>query len=452
MPAEHMSVDERRKYLKIMLPRYAQANRLEQGRLLDEMQAVTALHRKSLLRLLHADNLQRQPRQHQRGNTYDHHLDDALRMLAETLDWICAERLTPALPGLAQILAQHGELDLTPPLLAQLETISISTVRRRLAHLAQDQPRLPRPRPSRGPNVARDIPMRRIPWDEPTPGHFETDLVHHCGETARGDYVHTLQMLDVATGWSERVAVFGRSQRAMAHGFGCIQARVPFPILEIHPDNGSEFLNDHLVRHFRDLVQGVMLSRSRPYQKNDNRFVEQKNRTLVRDLFGDARFDTLAHQRLLDQLYEKQWLYYNFFQPVLRLKDKHRSPDPTSVRLYRRWDEAQTPLERVCAAGVIDVETQTRLRALRDETNPRQLRTEIYQLREQLFDLPLAQRPEDRWLLPAADSPDTRVLTQAVERVDNSHPDLPTLSTASTTTAMAHHSKKGVGTLGNIIK
>jgi len=253
MPTEQMSINARRTYLHIMLPRYAAANRFAQGQLLDEMQAVTGLHRKSLLRLLHAETLERQPRTRQRGHVYDHTVDDALRVMTETLDYVCAERLQPTLPWLAQTLAQHGELALTPPLLQQLETISVSTVRRRLAHLQQDVPHLPRPRPTRGTRLARSIPMRRIPWDEPTPGHFETDLVHHCGEHAQGDYVYTLQMLDVTTGWSERVAIFGRSQRAMVAGFQKIEKRLVFPLLEVHPDNGSEFLNDHFTTvHFLD--------------------------------------------------------------------------------------------------------------------------------------------------------------------------------------------------------
>ena len=407
MPTEiQMTLNERRKYLKVMRPRYERANREARGHLLNEMEAVTQLHRKSLLRLLGGESLERQPRLHQRSNAYDYQVDDALRVLAESLDHICAERLKSALPWLAQNLAQHHELELTPSLLEQLETISIPTLRRHLDLLGQDLPRLPRPRPTRGPTVAREIPMRRIPWNEPNPGHFETDLVHHCGAAAVGDYVHTLQMLDVTTGWSERVAVFGRSQRAMEQGFRRIQARVPFAILEIHPDNGSEFLNHHLVRYFHDTVKDVALSRSRPYQKNDNRFVEQKNHTLVRAFFGDARFDTLAHQRLLDALYEKMWFYYNFFQPVLRLQEKQRTETDGEIHFHRKWDDAQTPLERLCATPMIEEVSKVRLRTLRDQTNPRQLRKEIYQLRDQLFDLPLATQPKDRWLISDEDTAD----------------------------------------------
>jgi transposase InsO family protein len=396
---DHMTIDERYKYLRIMRPRYVEANRLDQGRLLDEMQAITGLHRKSLVRLLESTDLHRQPRQRQRGRTYDHHVDDALRVMAETLDYVCAERLQPALPWLAHNLAEHGELILTDALQAQLETISVSTVGRILARLGQDTPRLPRKRPSREASVTRDVPMGRIPWNELTPGHFETDLVHHSGPTTTGDYVHTLQMIDVATGWSERVAVFGRSQRAMEAGFRRIMARLPFPILEIHPDNGSEFFNHHLVRFFRDTVSGVKLSRSRPYHKNDNRFVEQKNHTLVRAFFGPDRFDTVAHERLLNQLYDQMWLYYNFFQPVLRLTEKQRRDDQGEVRYQRKWGEAQTPLDRLCATDVLDGAAKDRLTVLRDQTNPRQLRQEIYQRRDQVFALPLASCARDGWIL-----------------------------------------------------
>ena len=407
MPTEEqMTIDERRKYLKLMQPRYRVAARAEQSRLLTEMQTITTLERKRLIRLLNGKTLNRHARQHQRGATYTHHFDDALRVLAETLDYVCAERLQPALPTLAEHLAAHDELELNPALLHQLKSASISTVRRHLARIRQDQLRLPRTHPMRGRTVARDIPMRRIPWDEAMPGHCETDLVHHCGATAAGDYVHTLQMIDVATGWSERVAVFGRSQRAMEQAFRRIQARVPFAILEIHPDNGNEFLTHHLVRFFHETVKDVQLSRSRPYQKNDNRLVEQKNHTLVRAFFGAARFDTTAHYDLLNTLYDKMWLYYNFFQPVLHLQEKQRTERAGALHFRRKWDVAQTPLERLCATSALDDGGKARVHALRHQTNPRKLRAEIYQLRDQLFDLPLARRPQESWLIPDQDDAD----------------------------------------------
>ena len=189
-----------------------------------------------------------------------------------------------------------------------------------------------------------------------------------------GVHGHTIQLIDVATGWSERAAVLGRGQRAMEGGFECILARLPFPVKELHPDNGSEFFNHHLVRYWKDKVSGVQLSRSRPYQKNDNRMVEQKNDTLVRQYLGELRLDTPEQIAALNALYEQMWLYYNLFQPVLHLCEKTRLAD----KVVRKWDQAQTPYERVVASGVLNCEQQARLQQLYEQTNPAQLRKAIY--------------------------------------------------------------------------
>jgi len=276
-----MTIDERRKYLRIVRPRYKKADRQGRGALLDEMQQVTGLERKTLIRLM-GGSLERQPRKRQRGRTYGAEVDDALRVIAESYDHICAERLQPNLPVMAQQLAAHGELRMSPGLLEQLAEISVPTVRRILQRIAQDEPHLPRRRPEPANQATRDVPMRRIPRDEMQSGHFEVDLVHHCGPDTGGTYVHTLQMIDVATGWSERVAVLGRGYLAMQDAFQRILARLPFPVLELHPDNGSEFFNAHLLKFWGERVQHAELSRSRPWHKNDNRFVEQKNSSLIR--------------------------------------------------------------------------------------------------------------------------------------------------------------------------
>jgi hypothetical protein len=273
-----------------------------------------------------------------------------------------------------------------------LSRISVSTLRRILKRLGQDERRLPRKGPAEANTVAREMPMKRIPWDEQQPGHFEVDAVHHCGQSTAGHYVHTVQMVDVATGWSEQVATLGRSGLAMEDGFRRILARLPIPVLEIHPDNGSEFLNAHLVRFWKDTVKDITLSRSRPFQKNDNRFVEQKNSTLVRAYLGSARFDTAAQTKALNQLYEKMWLYYNFFQPVMRLMEKTTSPSSPAqgqpLRIKRRFDRARTPLDRLCETDAISEQHKEQLRTLRDQTNPRQLRREINQLLDKIFLLP----------------------------------------------------------------
>lgn len=376
---DKMTIDERRKYLRMMQKRYFEADRKERGLLLDEMEAITELHRKSLIRLM-TGSLERRPRRQQRSRTYGPEVDDALRVIAESTDYICAERLTPNLPWLAEHLAAHDELTVSLHLLELLDRISVSTVERILARIRQDEPRLPRRGPKHRNRLLQDVPMKRIPWNEPNPGHFEVDLVHHCGHSASGDYVHTIQMIDVTTGWSERAAVLGRSYLVMQDGFNRILLRLPFPVRELHPDNGVEFFNNHMLRFWKGLKPKPNLSRSRPYHKNDNRFVEQKNATLVRAYLGYDRLDSVAQTVAVNQLYDKMWLYYNFFQPVMRLTEKtpiRQEGQPS--RIKRRYDEAATPFDRLCATKAISQEGQKLLEALRDQTNPRQLRQEIYE-------------------------------------------------------------------------
>ena len=216
---DKMTVGERRKYLGVMKTRYKTADRKRRGRLLDEIEKVTGMHRKSLIRLLRAADLSRKRRRKQRGRKYGHKVDDAIRVISESLDYICAERLKPALSEMAIHLSRLGEMKADPELITQLDKISVATVGRVLRRLGQDTYRLPRKGPQRASQLAREIPMGRIPWDEPQPGHFEVDLVHHSGPATVGEYIHTLQMVDVATGWSERVAVMGRSQREVEKGF-----------------------------------------------------------------------------------------------------------------------------------------------------------------------------------------------------------------------------------------
>jgi len=233
--------------------------------------------------------------------------------------------------------------------------------------------------------------MRRIPWDEQSPGHFEVDLVHHSGPSAQGEYVHTLQMVDVKTGWSELRAVLGRSYRVIGHAFDAILLRLPFEVIELHPDNGSEFFNDHLMRFWGDRVPGLTWSRSRPYHKNDNRFVEQRNGDLVRGYLGNDRLDTVRQTQALNELYDLIWLYFNFFQPVRRLASKEFVQADGHNRVKRHFDTAATPYERLRASGVLSTATTDRLDQLYRDTNPRQLRRRIYAQIDQLFALPGAR-------------------------------------------------------------
>jgi hypothetical protein len=188
---DRMTWQERDKYLRKMQKRYRKVDKLTKGTLLDEMETVTELHRKSLTRLM-GSNIRRKPRVGRRGPTYGPQVEYTLRVISESLDHICAERLKPNLVWIAHHLSQHGELEISSPLLDKLEKISVSTVRRLLKKAPRDRPRLPRKGPERANRLAREIPARRIPWQEQEPGHLETDLVHQCGASASGHYIHTL--------------------------------------------------------------------------------------------------------------------------------------------------------------------------------------------------------------------------------------------------------------------
>src|SRR6266849_6788568 len=382
MPTEdEMNVNERRKYLKRMKGRYMAAKRKERSQLLTEMEQVTGLHRKSLTRLMHAGSLERKKRVTPRARTYGLAVEQVIVRVWESRDYICAERLTPGLLTMAQHLARFEPLGRTCQVQEQLATISRATVARILRKHRSRMRRLPQKGAERANAATKGVPMGRIPWDIAEPGHFEVDLVYHSGESTTGLHGHTIQLIDVATGWSERVAVLGRGQRAMEGGFEHMLERLPFPLIELHPDNGSEFFNQHLVRFWKDKVKGVQLSRSRPYQKNDNRMVEQKNDTLVRQYLGQVRLDTPEQIAALNALYEQMWLYYNLFQPVLHLCEKTLVAD----KVVRKWDAAKTPYERVVASGVLSAQHQARLQHLYEQTNPLQLRNALYRQLEALW-------------------------------------------------------------------
>lgn len=386
---ERMSMDERRKYLKLVAPRYAVAKRRGRSELLTEMAVVTGLHRKSLIRLMSMPSLERAPKRPRfRSRKYGAAVGEVVRIVWESLDYVCAERLTPVLLDTGRQLAEWKELVLTPEVESALSTISRSTVQRLLQRFQQDTPKLPRRRPQPPNRLLREVPMERLSWDTKVPGSLEADLVHHCGPVCAGDYIHTLQLVDIATGWSERVAVLGRSQEAMVRGFVKVQERLPFPIKHLHPDNGSEFFNDHLIRYFGEKTTGLRLSRSRPYRKNDNRFVEQKNSTLVRAYVGYERLDNGAQCAALNALYEHLWLYYNLFQPVMHMVGK----EVVDGKLRRRHDRAKTPYQRLLSCKVLTPEQEATLANLYAKTNPRQLRRQIYTAVQQLWEYPHADK------------------------------------------------------------
>jgi hypothetical protein len=390
--AEAMTINERRKYIHKMWGRYRLAQKKGKGKLLDEIEAVTGMHRKAIIRLLNG-RLSRKKRQRERGREYGVEVSDAVRVIARSLDYPCAERLQPNLVWLAEQLGRHGELRVGAATLEKLARVSISTVKRILKRVGRSEAKLAlqQPRKPQTNDLRKSYPMSKIAWDVAEVGHFEVDLVHHGGESAAGEYIHTLQMVDVATGWSEIVAIYGRSYRVMADGFDYVLARLPFAVQEIHPDNGAEFFNLNLLRYWKKKMPTLQVSRSRPYQKNDNRFVEENNHSLIRAYIGHDRLDTQAQLKVLRQLQEQLWLYHNFFQPVMRLQAKEYV---TPLQYHRKYDQAKTPFDRLKAHHILDANVQIQLETLRNQTNPLALRSQIDGLISHLLSLPVLDQSE----------------------------------------------------------
>ncbi len=387
-----MDVNERRKYFHKMWGRYRGADKKEKSKLLDEMEAVTGLHRKTITRTMKG-RLSRKKRSRERGKTYGVEVDDAVRVIARSLDYPCAERLQPNLVWMAEQLNRHGELRAGKETMQKLERVSVSTIKRILKRVGRSESKLAAKKPKRPQtnSLRKRYPMSKIAWNIAEAGHFEVDLVHHSGESTNGEYIHTLQMLDVATGWGEIVAILGRSHRVMTDGFDYLLARLPIRVIEIHPDNGAEFFNQFLLRYWKKKLPDLQITRSRPYQKNDNRFVEENNHSLVRAYIGHGRLDTQAQLNVLRQLYGKLWLFHNFFQPVMRLQEKEYL---TPLQYRRKYDQARTPFERLLEKGILDVDTKLHLITLRDQTNPLTLRSQIDALITQLLSLPVLDKTE----------------------------------------------------------
>ncbi len=264
----------------------------------------------------------------------------------------------------ARHLAQPGYLTLTLALEAQLRRLSVSTVRRIVGPVRGQDARLAASRrpPRRRSPVARQVPTSVIPAHQTQPGHLEADTVFHCGSVSRGLFAYSLSLTDVATGWVATRATLGNSAVVMRDAFQALQAGLPFPILEVHTDNGPEFLNALLYRYLQN--ENVALTRSRPYHKNDNRFVEENNGSHIRAYVGYARYDAVVQVLALNHLYGLLDVYHNLFRPLMR---RNAAGDFT----------VGTPLERLRTIKVGDAAAVQAWCAYRDTLDPFALRLTI---------------------------------------------------------------------------
>lgn len=379
----------RKQYLIEVRKEYERASPVERGGLLDEAEKRTRLNRKYLIRVL---NRRWQPRRVRarrgRPRAYGAAVLTALVALWEMFEYPCGQRLAPILRRQVDRLRRRGELRCSDEVAGKLGAISASAIDRLLAREKGVRQLKPERNPSVHPLLYQRVPVKvASEWDTREVGNLQVDYVAHCGRSTGGEYVHTLSAVDIASGWWEGQAIAGRSQRATEEGLKQIRERCPFRILEIHPDNDSGWINDLLWRYCRGAR--IRMSRSRPYKKNDNAWVEQKNWTHVRKMVGYRRYDTTKQMGLLNQIYEVARLYQNFFQPVIKLVSKTR----VKGKIHRRYDPPRTPYERLLESNQISRKRARELKAVYESLNPAELHRRLNQLRRELFELADATLP-----------------------------------------------------------
>ncbi len=369
-------------YTEAIQGRYFAASKKEKGRILDEFTSVTHFHRKAAIRLLRRGGQVRVGRRHGRPRQYGHDVVSALRVVWEATDRLCSKRLHPFLPEVLVSLKRHGEITITPEVETQLCRISASTIDRLLHPYRRLGGRRPFATTKRGSLLKRSIPIRTFAdWEEDRPGFLEIDLVSHCGDNSEGLYLTTLTTVDVASGWSECIGVWGKGQQRVGAAVHQVRQRLPFPLLGLDSDNGSEFINRHLYNYCRE--EGITFTRSRSYKKNDSCHVEQKNWSVVRRLIGYDRYDSKAALEAINRVYNLTRLYMNFFQPVRKLVHKTRH----GARVHKIYDTAQTPYQRLFSAGILTEAKQQELATSYHRLNPALLLRQINENLERLWAL-----------------------------------------------------------------
>lgn len=385
-----MNMSSKNQLVRAQLTRYFKTNKEEKTNILDELCAATGYHRKYALAKLkdfqrHSPG-ERELRRHKpRPRIYGADCLPPLKKIWEFLDWPCGERLRPFLPEIIPKLEAVDELKVAPSVRAKLLTMSISTVDRLLREQRRIRRRKIQATTKPGTLLKHQIPVRLELWPEETvPGFTELDLVAHCGPTNAGEYVLTLSVVDIATTWIEHGAVLGRGQQRIRAALDEIESRLPFRLRGIDPDNDSGFINYNLKSWCDGHTPPVSFTRSRPYRKNDNAHVEQKNWSTVRQVLGYLRIETEEQRQLMAQLYAgplRDW--QNFFQPTLKLREKKR----IGARVIRRHDEALTPYRRVMKSRKVSPRKKAELKKYYDRLNPVVVKREMIRLVNEIFNL-----------------------------------------------------------------
>ena len=370
-----LSMHERQAVSKEMAQRYRRAGKRERGLMLDELCALTGYNRSYAARLLRErvrGGPPRRKRRRGRRPVYGPELLAPLTKVWATLGGICGKRLAAVMARTVAALERHGELELTDEVRAQLLAMSAATIDRLLAARRRRLRLTGMTHTKPGSLLKSQIPVRTFAeWDPGRPGFLEIDLVGHEGGDPRGEFAYSLCVTDVTSGCTEPRIVRNRARRWTFAALLDVRACLPMPLLGIDSDNGGEFINHHLVSWCAE--QKLTFTRSRAYEKNDCCFVEQKNWSIIRREVGYGRYDTEEERALVAAIYADLRLYVNFFLPSVKLLAKRRS----GAKVYKRYDKAATPHQRLLALKVLEKATTARLEAEYLALNPAALRRRL---------------------------------------------------------------------------
>ena len=379
----------------VVRQRYRAATGAEKRKILDEFIAATGYHEKSAIRVLNAHLVIKQRRARSRPSLYDEAVRAALIVLWEASDRVCGKRLRALLPILLPALERNGHLHLAEPIRQKVLAMSASTIDRllRVPRSATVLRKIRRAMPA----ARRRVPVRTFAdWNEPPPGSMEMDLVAHCGEANRGSYVNSLVLTDIASGWTEAAPLVVRDSGLVVETLDRVRRGLPFSLRALDVDNGSEFVNESLIQYC--LGHGIELTRSRPWRKNDQAWIEQKNGAVVRRLLGYRRFQGLSAAQAITRLYGASRLFVNFFQPSFKLAEKHRQ----GAQVSKRYHPPQTPCDRLLQAESLPEPAKARLREVAGALDPLKLLEEIRAVQAHLVTLADGARPPGT----IAESPD----------------------------------------------
>jgi hypothetical protein len=350
--------------------RYHAASGAAKRKILDEFVAATGYHEKSAIRALSAEPIGKTRQTRSRPSLYDEAARAVLIVLWEASDRVCGKRLRALLPILLPAMERNGHLRLNEQMRQKILDMSAATIDR-LLRVPRSATRLRKLRRAM-PAVRRRVPVRTFSdWNEPPPGSMEMDLVAHCGEVNRGSYINSLVLTDIASGWTESAPLVVRESGLVVETLERIRAGLPFALRALDVDNGSEFVNETMIQYC--LGHGIELTRSRPYRKNDQAWIEQKNGAVIRKLLGYRRFEGIAAAKAITRLYGASRLFVNFFQPSFKLAEKHRD----GAQVSKRYHPPQTPCERLLQAESIPEATKVKLREVAGALDPLRLLEEI---------------------------------------------------------------------------